>query len=185
MKIPLNYEYMPIISIIFAQIERKTAAFEERKDNGRMLAYNPFLRHILRQSLNIVSFLFLYDRAMSREKIRVPQKVYDELTALKREIHFTLDHTDTIKKAEDRGYLAAADWIRRNENAYKVGFSWGFEPEPEAPRGMIQDIPEKAEPAPQRTFRSRGSDQTMKPRSQKKAPEGFCAKVKNWLDKYF
>ena len=117
---------------------------------------------------------------MSREKIRVPRKVYEELTALKGEIHFTLDHFDTIKKAEDRGYLAAADWIKKNENAYKVGFSWGFEPEPEEPRGTLQDIPQRSEPGPQRTFRQKGGDQTMKPRG-KGTNEGFFARLKRKL----
>jgi hypothetical protein len=121
---------------------------------------------------------------MSREKIRVPQKVFEELTALQREIHFTLDHNDTIKKAEDRGYSAAADWIKRNENAYKVGFSWGFEPDADEPKATLRDIPERKEPAPQRTFRQRGSDQTMKPRT-KSAPEGIGSKIRNWLGKYF
>ena len=119
---------------------------------------------------------------MSREKIRVPQKVYDELVALQREIHFTLDHNDTIKRAEDRGYLAAADWIRRNENAYKVGFSWGFEPEPDDPRATLRDIPQREEPTPQRTFRSRGSDTLTK---GKRAPEGIVDKIRNWLGRYF
>jgi hypothetical protein len=119
---------------------------------------------------------------MSREKIRVPAKVYEELVALQREIHFTLDHNDTIKKAEDRGYLAAADWIHRNENAYKVGFSWGFEPEPEEPRGTLRDVPRPSEPAPQRTFRQRGGDTTMKPRKETK---GIGAKIRNWLGRYF
>lgn len=119
---------------------------------------------------------------MSREKIRVPQKVYDELVALQREIHFTLDHKDTIKRAEDRGYLAAADWIRRNENAYKVGFSWGFEPEPDEPRKTLHDIPQRQEPAPQRTFRSRGSDTLTK---GKREPDGIVAKIRNWIGRYF
>jgi hypothetical protein len=119
---------------------------------------------------------------MSREKIRVPAKVYEELVALQREIHFTLDHNDTIKKAEDRGYLAAADWIHRNENAYKVGFSWGFEPEPEEPRGTLRDVPRSSEPAPQRTFRQRGGDITMKPRKEMK---GIGAKIRTWLGRYF
>lgn len=118
---------------------------------------------------------------MSREKIRVPAKVYEELVALQREIHFTLDHDDTIKKAEDRGYLAAADWIRRNENAYKVGFSWGFEPEPEEPRATLRDIPPRSEPAPQRTFRTRGAE-TIKP---KKEAGGIVARFCNWLGRYF
>jgi hypothetical protein len=119
---------------------------------------------------------------MSREKIRVPAKVYEELVALQREIHFTLDHNDTIKKAEDRGYLAASDWIRRNENAYKVGFSWGFEPEPEDARGTLKDVPPRPEQAPQRTFRQRGGDATMKPR---KEPQGIGGKIRNWFGKYF
>lgn len=122
---------------------------------------------------------------MSREKIRVPQKVYEELTALKREIHFTLDHTDTIKKAEDRGYLAAADWIKKNENAYKVGFTWGFEPDASDPRGTLQDIPERKESEPQRTFRQRGGDQTMKPRTSSSSSKGIGGKIKTWLSKYF
>jgi hypothetical protein len=118
---------------------------------------------------------------MSREKIRVPAKVYEELVALQREIHFTLDHNDTIKRAEDRGYLAATDWIRRNENAYKVGFSWGFEPEAEEPRGTLQDIPQRSEPAPQRTFRQRGSDTI----SAKKEPKGIVTRFRTWLGRYF
>jgi hypothetical protein len=118
---------------------------------------------------------------MSREKIRVPAKVYEELVALQREIHFTLDHNDTIKRAEDRGYLAAADWIRRNENAYKVGFSWGFEPEAEEPRGTLKDIPQRSEPAPQRTFRPRGSDTI----SAKKEPKGITTRIRTWLGRYF
>jgi hypothetical protein len=119
---------------------------------------------------------------MSREKIRVPQKVYEELVALQREVHFTLDYNDTVKKAEDRGYQAAADWIRRNENAYKIGFSWGFEPEPEESRGTLRDIPPRQEPAPQRTFRQRGPETLTK---AKKEPEGIGAKIRKWLGKYF
>jgi hypothetical protein len=118
---------------------------------------------------------------MSREKIRVPAKVYEELVALQREIHFTLDHNDTIKRADDRGYLAAADWIRRNENAYKVGFSWGFEPEAEEPRGTLQDIPQRSEPAPQRTFRQRGADTI----NTKKEPTGIVTRFRTWLGRYF
>jgi hypothetical protein len=119
---------------------------------------------------------------MSREKIRVPPKVYEELVALQREIHFTLDYNDTVKKAEDRGYMAAADWIRKNENAYKVGFSWGFEPEAAEPRTTLRDIPPRQEPAPQRTFRQRGPETLTK---AKKEPEGIGAKIRKWLGKYF
>ena len=85
-----------------------------------------------------------YTRFMSREKIKVPGKVYEELVALQREIHFTQDHNDTVKKAEDRGYMAAANWIRQNERAYKIGFAWGFESDGEEPQGMIRDIPERS-----------------------------------------
>ena len=80
---------------------------------------------------------------MSREKIKVPGKVYEELVALQREIHFTQDHQDTIKKAQDRGYMNAANWIRQNENAYKIGFAWGFEPSGDEPKGTLKEIPPK------------------------------------------
>lgn len=125
---------------------------------------------------------------MSREKIKVPGKVYEELTALQREIHFTQDHADTIKKAEDRGYMNAANWIRENERAYKIGFAWGFEPGGEEPEPMLRDIPEPRSPPVKRTV-SR-SAQTIEPRSQKKSGNtrssgGFFAGIKDWLGKYF
>jgi hypothetical protein len=124
---------------------------------------------------------------MSREKIQVPGKVYEELEALRREIHFTLDHSDTVKKAEDRGYMAAANWIRQNEKAYKVGFSWGFEPTGEEPEGMLRDIPQPQAPPVKRTIAR--PMQTMEPRSKKssgsKNSGGFFAGIKNWLGKYF
>ena len=50
-------------------------------------------------------------------KVRVPRKVYEELTVINREIHYTLDYSQVIKKAED------------NEDLYKRGFGRGFEPE--------------------------------------------------------
>ncbi len=84
-------------------------------------------------------------------EIKVPSNVYEELVALEREIHFTLDTQDTVRRAEDRGYMAAANWIRQNENAYKVGFSWGFEPEAEEPHSTIRDVPERSEPVQKRT----------------------------------
>jgi hypothetical protein len=127
-------------------------------------------------------------RVMSREKIKVPGKVYEELIALKREIHFSLEHADTIKKAEDRGYMTAANWIRQNEKAYKVGFTWGFEPDSDEPKGMLHDIP-----APEAPIKKRTVDrpiQTMEPRNNKKSSgsgksTGFIAGIKNWLGKYF
>ncbi|HEX3000913.1 MAG TPA: hypothetical protein VHN82_00850 [Methanoregula sp.] len=125
---------------------------------------------------------------MSREKIKVPGSVYEELVALQREIHFTQDHQDTIKKAEDRGYMAAANWIRQNEQAYKIGFAWGFEPSGEEPRGTLQDIPEPRSPPVKRTIAR--PVQTMEARSPKKSggsksSGGFFAGIKNWLGKYF
>jgi hypothetical protein len=124
---------------------------------------------------------------MGREKIKVPGKVFEELTALQREIHFTQDHEDTIKKAEDRGYMNAANWIRQNERAYKIGFAWGFESDGEAPQGTLKDIPEREAPAPRRTL-SRPA--TIQPRSGNKSSRsgssgGIFAGIKNWLGKYF
>ena len=117
---------------------------------------------------------------MSREKIKVPGKVYEELVALQREIHFTQDQEDTIKKAEDRGYMNAANWIRENEHAYKIGFAWGFEPDGIAPRETIQDIPERGEPVQRRTIPRRES--SIQPKSSKKSG-GFFARLKKWFGK--
>jgi hypothetical protein len=123
---------------------------------------------------------------MGREKIKVPKKVYEELEALRREIHFTLNHEDTIKKAEDRGYLSAAGWIRENERDYKVGFSWGFEPMDNEPQAMLRDVPAPAAPVMRRTV-SR-EVHTMEPRGTKSSSgksTGAFTRFKNWLGKYF
>jgi hypothetical protein len=120
---------------------------------------------------------------MSREKIKVPGKVYDELIALQREIHFTQDHADTIKKAEDRGYMNAATWIRQNEHAYKIGFAWGFEPEESEPQGTLQDIPARGEPVQRRTIPRKES--TLQPKSSKKSSGGVFAGIRHWFGKYF
>jgi len=123
---------------------------------------------------------------MSREKIKVPGKVYEELVALQREIHFTQDHNDTVKKAEDRGYMAAANWIRQNERAYKIGFAWGFESEGEEPQGTIRDIPQREAPPVRRTIARNPT--TIQPRSSKKSSGsdgGIIAGIKNWIGKYF
>ena len=53
-------------------------------------------------------------RSYEQGEDKSPRKVYEELVALQREIHFTQDHQDTIKKAQDRGYMNAANWIRQN-----------------------------------------------------------------------
>jgi hypothetical protein len=124
---------------------------------------------------------------MSREKIKVPGKAYEELVALQREIHFTQDHQDTIKKAEDRGYMNAANWIRQNERAYKIGFAWGFEPSDDEPQGTLRDIPRRESPSPKRTI---SRDQTIQPKSSKKSSSsgssgGIVAGIKKWLGKYF
>jgi hypothetical protein len=132
---------------------------------------------------------------MSREKIKVPGNVYEELVALEREIHFTLDTQDTVKRAEDRGYMAAANWIRQNENAYKVGFSWGFEPEAEEARSTIRDVPERSEPVQRRTVAHPPPIQASRPEPQpnrypqKKSSSGsqtgIVAGIKRWINKYF
>jgi hypothetical protein len=124
---------------------------------------------------------------MSREKIKVPGKVYEELIALQREIHFTQDHQDTIKKAEDRGYMNAANWIRQNERAYKIGFAWGFEPSGDEPQGTLRDIPVREAPPVRRTI---AHAQTMQPRTAKKSSGsgssgGILAGFRDWLGKYF
>jgi len=121
---------------------------------------------------------------MSREKIKVPRKVYEELIALQREIHFTQDHQDTIKKAEDRGYTNASNWIRQNENAYKIGFAWGFEPTDDDPQGMIKDIPARESPAPKRTI-SRPTPPPSKKSPAGKSSGGMFSGLKKWLGKYF
>jgi len=120
---------------------------------------------------------------MSREKIKVPGKVYEELVALQREIHFTQDHADTIKKAEDRGYMNAATWIRENERAYKIGFAWGFEPDTSEPKGTLHDIPPREEPIQRRTISRK--EATLQPKAAKKSSGGVFAGIKNWLGKYF
>jgi hypothetical protein len=132
---------------------------------------------------------------MSREKIKVPGNVYEELVALEREIHFTLDTQDTVKRAEDRGYMAAANWIRNNENAYKVGFSWGFEPEAEAPHSTMQDIPQRSEPVQRRTIAHPPPIQATRPepqtprspprKSSSGSSTGIVAGIKRWINKYF
>ena len=122
---------------------------------------------------------------MSREKIQVPGRVYEELVALQREIHFTQDHADTIKKAEDRGYMNAANWIRQNERAYKIGFAWGFEPSGDEPQGTLRDIPARDAPVMKRTIAR--PVQTMEARGKKTSgkSEGIFARFKNWLGQYF
>jgi hypothetical protein len=120
---------------------------------------------------------------MSREKIRVPGKVYDELVALQREIHFTQDHANTIKKAEDRGYLNAAKWIQQNERAYKIGFAWGFEPDANEPQGTIHDIPAPEAPVQRRTIPRK--ETSIQPKSSKKSSGGFFAGIRTWLRRYF
>ncbi len=63
------------------------------------------------------------------EKVKVPRKVYEQLVALNREVHYTLNFPLVVKMAEDRGYLVAAEWLASNEDAFKRGFARGFEPD--------------------------------------------------------
>lgn len=62
------------------------------------------------------------------DKVKVPRKVYQELMMVNREIHYPDDFPLAVKKAEDNGFLHAAEWLKRNEELYKRGFVWGFEP---------------------------------------------------------
>lgn len=62
------------------------------------------------------------------EKIRVPRKVYAELTALNREVHSTLDFDAVIRTAINRGYMTAARWLEDHEEEFKIGWARGFEP---------------------------------------------------------
>ncbi len=125
---------------------------------------------------------------MSREKIKVPRTVYDELVAFRREVHFTLDHTETIRKAEDMGYLNAAAWIRQNENAYKIGFSWGFEPSGDDFTGAPRTLPAAETPVKKKT--AERPIQTMEPRESKKTARaeksgGVFSGLKKWWKKHF
>jgi hypothetical protein len=63
------------------------------------------------------------------EKIRVPRKVYNELMMINREVHYSTDYPLAVKKAEDNGFIHAAEWLTQNEDLYKRGFARGFEPE--------------------------------------------------------
>jgi hypothetical protein len=63
------------------------------------------------------------------EKVRVPRKVYDELMIVNREVHYSTDYAVAVRKAEDNGFLHAAEWLKSNEDLYKKGFARGFEPQ--------------------------------------------------------
>jgi hypothetical protein len=119
---------------------------------------------------------------MSREKIKVPGKAYEEIIALQREIHFTNDHQDTIKKAQDRGYMNAANWIRQNVDDYKIGFAWGFEPADDEPKGTLKEIPVKEAPAPKRTI-SRPPTPKSKKSQKSTGSAGILASIKKLFGK--
>jgi hypothetical protein len=63
------------------------------------------------------------------EKVKVPRKVYNELTIILREVHYSEDYPVAIKKAEDNGFIHTAEWLRNNEERFKSGFARGFEPQ--------------------------------------------------------
>jgi hypothetical protein len=63
------------------------------------------------------------------DKIKVPRKVYQELMMINREVHYSGEYPLAVKKAEDNGFIHAAEWLKDNEDLYKRGFARGFEPE--------------------------------------------------------
>jgi hypothetical protein len=63
------------------------------------------------------------------DKIRVPAKVYKELMMINREVHYPEDYPLAVRKAEDNGFIHAAEWLKNNEELYKRGFARGFEPQ--------------------------------------------------------
>jgi hypothetical protein len=105
-----------------------------------------------------------------REKIKVPRKAYEELMALNREVHFTTDYADIVRKADDRGYKAAVDWLMNNEEPYKIGFAWGFEPVDEMRPAEQSDTearaPSRKAPAP-----------SAKPSAPQKKSAGFFSRI--------
>lgn len=111
-----------------------------------------------------------------REKIRVPRKVYDELTALNREIHFTSNYSDIIRKADDRNYNAAVEWLRNNEEEFKIGFAWGFEPVDgmsTAPRPAPKTVSDDLEPR----VRKEPASPARKPAQPQKKSGGFFSRL--------
>jgi len=48
---------------------------------------------------------------------------------INREIHYSTDYPMAVKKAEDHGFMNAAEWLKQNEDLYRRGFPRGFEPE--------------------------------------------------------
>jgi hypothetical protein len=63
------------------------------------------------------------------DKIKVPRKVYNELMMINREVHYSEDYPLAVQKAEDNGFIHAAEWLKNNEELYKRGFARGFEPQ--------------------------------------------------------
>lgn len=110
-----------------------------------------------------------------REKIRVPRKAYDEIMVLNREIHFSLKYPEIIKMADDRGYTAAADWLRNNEDQFMIGSAWGFEPVDEGPSAS------RPTPKPDDELRLRTSQDMAqpekKPPATKKKTGGFFSRL--------
>jgi hypothetical protein len=80
--------------------------------------------------------------------------------------------------------MNASNWIRQNENAYKIGFAWGFEPMDDEPKGTLRDIPDRESPAPRRTI-SRPSPPPSKKTQTSQTSGGVFAGIKKWFGKYF
>ncbi len=79
--------------------------------------------------------------------------------------------------------MNAANWIRQNENAYKIGFAWGFEPSDDEPKGTLRDIP--AREAPARNERSPSLTPTKQKNTEITEFRGVLAGIRNWFGKYF
>ncbi|HNO07869.1 MAG: hypothetical protein ACP5NU_02080 [Methanomicrobiales archaeon] len=62
------------------------------------------------------------------DRVKVPRKVYQELMMINREIHYPDDYPLAVKKADNNGFIHAAEWLKKNEELYKRGFVRGFEP---------------------------------------------------------
>ena len=62
------------------------------------------------------------------DRVKVPRKVFQELMMINREIHYPDDYPLAVKKADNNGFIHAAEWLKKNEELYKRGFVRGFEP---------------------------------------------------------
>ena len=47
---------------------------------------------------------------------------------INREIHYPEDYLIAVKKADNNGFINAAEWLKKNEELYKRGFIRECEP---------------------------------------------------------